>query len=552
MRTRLVIALLACACLLASCATHVQTAQDNVQGPVDDPTPRVALNATNLECSYAEEWKFNRSGPTDEPPEVGLALSGGGMRAGSYALGVLSALHDLGHLEKVDVISAASGGAYAAGWYLTMKAGENPPTDQQLFAECGARCIYQHHLANHGRLVSRTRTAFALVTDAVMFPVNLLLNGAFGWHENTTGHRPFYERALVSEFFTDPATGKRVRHSFEDLKAVSLERKLPLLIVNTTASIDDDANHYGADLRHTVYELSPVRFGSDAFGYHSSSYPLDLPRAVTVSGAAADLSVLASGNVQKTLLSALNVDLGYYIDNRGRFATSMVDPSTRCVSFTPYPNPKFRAKKWAFRAVPFPFYVFTPYWAKDDRGLRTYLSDGGHSENLGAFSLIRRLVRIIVIVDASGDPEFVFNDYKQLKKAVLQSLNANLEVPDIEKAIATKDTKERRNAISSKPVMTGTVRYFPYPDEPKNERVLNIVYVKLSYDAVSPDLSYKDFPHVIAYATAEKKFPFHGLFDQMYSPQQYRAYRDLAKATVLNAQDMIASRKTETPLSGVE
>jgi hypothetical protein len=352
---------------LVGCATHVRTAQPNVQGPVDNPKARVSLNDFNLRCSYSPEWQFNRTASKDAPPELGLALSGGGMRAGSYAIGVLHALSDLGYLKRLDVISAASGGAYAAGWYVTQKAASND-SDDELFRDCANEpdCRgYQHHLADHGKLVNRRRALFALGTDLVMFPINLLVNGAFGWHENTTGHRRFYERALVSEFFTQPQTHKQIRYSFDDLREITLAKKLPLLIVNTTVSIDDDAHHYAADLRNSVYELSAVRFGSDAFGYRSTKYPFDLPRATSVSGAAADLSVLASGNVQKTLFSALNLDLGYFIDNNMRFLKPARD-ADGCVRFEPTKKTHFDARKWTFRAVPFPFYPFFPYWSKDD------------------------------------------------------------------------------------------------------------------------------------------------------------------------------------------
>lgn len=540
---RLAVALLASS--LAYCSTQIRTAQQNVQGPVDDPAPRVATNLANVRCSYAPEWAFNRTAPKDSPPEIGIALSGGGMRAAAYSIGALSGLQKLGYLEKADVISAASGGAYAAGWYATQKI-DTQPTDELLFHDCepgepGSACRYQHHLANHGRLVNRRRTAFALLTDTVMFPVNLLVNGVFGWHENTTGHRRFYERALVSEFFTRPE-GPHVRYTFDQLRPATAAGQIPLIIINTTAAIDDDANHYGADFRNTVYELSPVRFGSDAFGYHSTNYPMDLPRTVSVSGAAADLSVLASGNVQKTLLSALNLDLGYFVDNRGHLSRDTKNPVTGCVEFEPYPDSRFALRKWKFRAVPFPVYAFLPHWAKDAQGLRTYLSDGGHSENLGAFSLIRRLVRNIVIIDASGDSNFLFHDYRQLQQSVLQSLNANLQVPAIEDASKLPTVEERACAIAKNPVMRGTVTYFPFPNEPDDRRVLNIVYVKLSYDARSTT-KYQDFPHVIAYAMKHaKKFPFQGLFDQTYSPQQYRAYRDLAFATILYGQETIRSQ----------
>lgn len=48
---------------------------------------------------------------------VGLALSGGGYRAAAYHLGTLKKLHELGILEKVDVISAVSGGSIIAASY---------------------------------------------------------------------------------------------------------------------------------------------------------------------------------------------------------------------------------------------------------------------------------------------------------------------------------------------------------------------------------------------------------------------------------------------------
>lgn len=48
---------------------------------------------------------------------IGLALSGGGYRAAAYHIGALLALHKLGVLDKVDVISSVSGGSIIAASY---------------------------------------------------------------------------------------------------------------------------------------------------------------------------------------------------------------------------------------------------------------------------------------------------------------------------------------------------------------------------------------------------------------------------------------------------
>ena len=52
-----------------------------------------------------------------EPLDIGLALSGGGSRAIAYHLGCLRALHDRSVLDRINVISAVSGGSVIAAMY---------------------------------------------------------------------------------------------------------------------------------------------------------------------------------------------------------------------------------------------------------------------------------------------------------------------------------------------------------------------------------------------------------------------------------------------------
>ena len=56
---------------------------------------------------------------TSEQERFGLALSGGGFRAAAFHLGVLRGLAGAGLLERIDVISAVSGGSMLAAAYVT-------------------------------------------------------------------------------------------------------------------------------------------------------------------------------------------------------------------------------------------------------------------------------------------------------------------------------------------------------------------------------------------------------------------------------------------------
>src|SRR5688572_4547885 len=57
-----------------------------------------------------------RKGEVPEDGLTGLAISGGGIRSATFALGVLETLKERGVLPKFDYLSTVSGGGYIGGW----------------------------------------------------------------------------------------------------------------------------------------------------------------------------------------------------------------------------------------------------------------------------------------------------------------------------------------------------------------------------------------------------------------------------------------------------
>jgi hypothetical protein len=524
-----------------------------------------AVNQQRVQCLYGDEWAFNRSDQT-QPPAFGVALSGGGMRSASYSMGVLKAMHERKELQQVDVISAVSGGAYTAGWYFAQKASQDvPPDDEQLFNDEGKRddegklvdeckrnddgeleivtipdvCVYQRHLEQHSKIVTiQALVAFAAM-DVATIPVNLLTNFVFGWHLNTTPHRSAYEHVMGQEFFIDPVSKHWIDIKMPDIKPA---RGVPYLVINTTAAIADDINHHAAHAQNSVFEYTPQRYGSDAFGYLASRDNVTLHHVVSISGAALDLPSLTAGAAQKTLVSALNFDLGSYknnynfIESRPEGRTLAPDTET-----APCEKPEegltsgsFFRKSWFHRLLPIPFYFFHHY-KRDSSGLRVYLTDGGHSDNTGAFSLIRRMTGTVVIVDASQDPDMRFDDYYTLKRSVEASLHAKLAVPAIDRILEGKGAFD-----ASHPVMVGSVTGLRYG---ANERPVKLVYIKLSVDRAN------DFAKYASYRARKERvknyylkhlhdrlfghFPFQSTINQSYTSARYRAYRDLGYLTVV-------------------
>ena len=90
------------------------------------------------------------------------------------------------------------------------------------------------------------------------------------------------------------------------------------------------------------------------------------------------------------LLTLFNLRLGYW-------------------AYTPKAYPWFRWLTW------WPYYHILELLSWNDTSRwRVNLSDGGHIENLGVYELLRRGCRLIIAVDATADPNYAFNDLKNL------------------------------------------------------------------------------------------------------------------------------------------
>lgn len=103
--------------------------------PIAPTRMRASLKETTPK-TLARDYAIERKGRP--VPRLGLSLSGGGTRAAHFAHGVLQGINDSGLLARVDVISSVSGGSYAAYWYFTkrLEARREGFQAKAIFADC--------------------------------------------------------------------------------------------------------------------------------------------------------------------------------------------------------------------------------------------------------------------------------------------------------------------------------------------------------------------------------------------------------------------------------
>ncbi len=146
----------------------------------------------------------------------------------------------------------------------------------------------------------------------------------------------------------------------------------------------------------------------------------------------------------------------------------------------------------------------------NDAGEWIYMSDGGHFENLGLYSMVQRKCRYIVVSDAGCDPDSAFEDLGNAVRKIYIDLGVSIDFKSLQ--IPSRKSPPEPGFYCA----VGTIHYPPGAGCTPGW----LLYVKPSYRNEGP-------AHVRSYAIANPTFPHESTAEQWFTESQFEAYRAL-------------------------
>ena len=291
----------------------------------------------------------------------------------------------------------------------------------------------------------------------------------------------------------------------------------PIHLINCciNQSVDDRTGNYNADRKGVSLTVGSLGAESGTGFAPSPGFvnpPGRLSRWIAISGAAASTGMgsrTSPGFASLLFLSGLRL---------GFWTKSLLASSQR-----PERLPKrFRSTLLDFAPKPlaivaesmarFPG-LFSSIW---------YVSDGGHFDNTGIYSLLKRRPKVIVAADCGADPKYLFSDLESLVRKAKIDFGATIEFVDPAK-LGEKLPAELSAALGTPENIS--------PEAASNWLVLGrIQYRDKSEGAlliVKPRRLDKMPFDIVAYADRNPDFPQQSTGDQFFDEAQWEAYHQL-------------------------
>jgi hypothetical protein len=149
-----------------------------------------------------------------------------------------------------------------------------------------------------------------------------------------------------------------------------------------------------------------------------------------------------------------------------------------------------------------------------------YLTDGGHYDNSGVYSLVQRGCNLIVLGECGADPDVTLDDLGNLFRKVRIDFGAEItfDNPDDISKLRAKPPGER--------IVMGKIQYSEAHMKalglPESERTGTIIIMK-------PNLSGNEPVDVQQYGFLNTTFPQQQTFDLWYDEAQFESYRRLGQ-----------------------
>jgi len=239
--------------------------------------------------------------------------------------------------------------------------------------------------------------------------------------------------------------------------------------------------------------------------------------AVATSGAAVSPG-MGSGKTtssQAMLMTLMNIRLGFW---------------------TPTPN----QDAWRLpQARLWPYYSLREFLSQtNDLSSYCYLTDGGHFDNLGLYSLVERGCRFIVAVDAVADPVPCFSDLGNAIRRCRIDFNVDINI-DI-----TPFQRSKADPFANQHFVVGEIiytedhaKFLGWHDTSLAARTGVIVYVKSSLIEHEKGLP----ADVRQYGIENSDFPQQSTVDQWFDESQFESYRQLGWHSMLAAFSKVST-----------
>lgn len=345
-----------------------------------------------------------------------------------------------------------------------------------------------------------------LSISGILFIIALLTN------LNRISQHDFYRNRLSKTFLIrrkESVTGQHGEiENYCELRLRDLHEHHngPYHLINTTLNIptsnpekNPSSKGRGADL----FLFSKFYCGSESTGYQKTTEydkgKTSLATAMAISGAAVspEMGTTGTSSFVAVMATLLNMRLNLWM-----------------------PNPKSNRK---FRLILWPWYLLKELRRRgDEQDLLLNLSDGGHYENLGIYSLLKRRCQLIIASDAGADPCFQMSDLGNLKRKARIDLGIEIEFENL------NDLLPNSKGYSKTPFVKGSIKY---PDGEEG----TLLYIKATLTGREPE-------DIRSYKYEHKTFPHQSTTDQFFDEQQFESYRKLGEwigETVLINQPLI-------------
>jgi hypothetical protein len=298
------------------------------------------------------------------------------------------------------------------------------------------------------------------------------------------------------------------------------ETSAPLVVINMALNLTGGGNLAWQERKAESFTATPLFAGSAALGYrplrlsngrgYGGREGISLGTAISISGAAASPNMgYHSSPMVTALMTLFNVRLGWWLGNPGDAGQDTFDRS----------RPRLGA--WPILAE--------LMGRTSDRDAYVYLSDGGHFENLGLYEMVLRRSKRIVVVDASCDVNFRFDDLGNTLRKIRIDLGVPIDFDVNPIPIGPRKGRPKPGAPDRGYYALGTIKYScvdPVPAGKTPEAVDGrLLYVKPAV--------YKTEPRdVVTYAALHPDFPHDSTTNQWYTESQFESYRALGEHVI--------------------